>query len=62
MREIIIKLFKSKEDFKEIAEVFGKIVENLNGKLMSAIREGEYENQIFQIGENKSDVEIIVRK
>ena len=59
MREIIIKLFKSKEDFKEIAEVFGKIVENLNGKLMSAIREGEYENQIFQIGENPNQINII---
>ena len=62
IKEIIIKIFKEKEDFKEIAKAVDRLVSAFNGELKSALRESDYENQIYQIGEQKSEVEIIVKK
>ncbi len=61
MNELIIKIFSSKEDFKVMAESFDKLVSNFGGKLMSAKKEKDYQNQIFQIGENPNQIEIIVK-
>lgn len=59
IREIIVKVFSTKEDFKVMAESFDKLVGNFGGKLMSAKKEENYQNQIFQIGENPDQIDIV---
>ena len=59
MNEIIIKIFAPEEDFKAMAESFEKVVKVFGGKFMSAAKEADYRNQIFQIGENPNQIEIV---
>lgn len=61
MHEIIIKVFKTNEERDDISIKVAQLMESLNGELKIATDEETYSNEIYQIGENKPEIDIIVK-
>ena len=61
IHEIIIKVFKTKEERDDISIKVASLMQSLNAELKIATDEENYSNEIYQIGENKPEIDVIVK-
>jgi len=61
MHEIIIKVFKTKEERDVISIKTAEFMQSLGAELKIATDEENYSNEIYQIGENKPEIDVVIK-